>query len=91
MKWTGLARGGTAPLCLPVLGLQRIELDDWASLESIIDLDVGAAGRWDLSVPTLWVRNAGSINPYDTFIAAGPAAIGPPAALSPSHEFLPIP
>ncbi len=79
--WTASARGGTGPYTFKFLvynGSTWTIAQDWGP-SSTWTWVPPAAGSYQFQV---WVRNAGSLNSYDAWIGAGPAAIGPSAPLS---------
>jgi hypothetical protein len=81
VTWTALARGGSGPYTYKFLlynGSAWTVGADW-SASSSWTLVPPAAGAYSLQV---WVRNVGSASTYDAWLAAGPAFIGAPAALS---------
>ena len=81
VTWTGLARGGTSPYTYQfwVFNGSSWSIGQAWSLSSTFTWMPPAAGTYYVQ---LWVRNAGSANLYDTWTAAGPAAIGASAPLS---------
>ena len=81
VKWTGLARGGAGPYSYKFFvynGATWTVGQDW-SPSSVWIWMPPAAGTYLFQ---MWVRNAGSTNPYDSYIAAGPITIGPSATLT---------
>jgi hypothetical protein len=81
VTWTGVARGGTAPysyLFWVYNGSSWSIGQDWSS-SSTWTWVPPAAGTYQFQ---MWVRNAGSSNAFDTYISAGPAAIGASTPLS---------
>ena len=81
VTWTGVARGGTAPYSYQfwVFNGSSWSIGQAWSPSSTFTWVPPAPGTYYFQ---LWVRNAGSLNPYDAFTGAGPATIGAPASLS---------
>ncbi len=84
VTWTGLARGGSGPYTYRFLvfnGSSWSVGQDWSPLST-----------WTWVPPAMgsfffqmWVRNAGSVSPFDAWVGAGPAAIGPSQPLAVTH------
>jgi hypothetical protein len=80
VTWTGLARGGAGPYSYKFFvynGVTWTVGQDW-SPSSTWTWVPPAAGTYLFQ---MWVRNAGSTNPYDSYITAGSVTIGASAPL----------
>jgi glucose/arabinose dehydrogenase len=80
VTWTGLARGGTGPYTYKFFvynGATWAVGQDW-SPSSTWTWIPPAAGTYLFQ---MWVRNAGSSNPYDSYTTVGPVTIGTSASL----------